>query len=134
MADLRSTHILDPKGVSNDHDVRKAIGLDIEALHCGDDFTLRFKTGTLVLADVMHNCCETRTITCDDDLPSFVGARLLGIEVLEGDGKHDGYHDVHETMFVRIHTNKGDIVVCTHNHHNGYYGGFDLQATWSDAI
>ena len=29
-------------------------------------------------------------------------------------------------------TSLGDFTVCTHNEHNGYYGGFRVAATWSD--
>ena len=38
------------------------------------------------------------------------------------------YGDDHEVAFLGIYTTKGVIVCQTHNEHNGYYGGFSLDA------
>ena len=84
--------------------------------------------GTIRIRDDGQNCCELRWITCDDDVGSFAGARLLSVEWRPGPKSIEGY-DVYETAFVRVVTSRGDIVLCTHNQHNGYYGGFTPVVT-----
>ena len=84
---------------------------------------------TLTLTDDGRSCCESRYMTCDDDLATFAGATLRDIELREGPEAEDEHDEVHETMFVHVITDKGTIVVTTHNEHNGYYGGFWLSLT-----
>lgn len=79
------------------------------------------------LADYGQDCCESRYMTCDDDLPSFVGAKLLGVEVADGPNQESKF-ETHEIQFLRVMTSKGTIVCETHNEHNGYYGGFSMCA------
>lgn len=84
---------------------------------------------TLVLSDEGQDCCEHRYMTCDDDLSGFYGATLLEVEVRDAPSIDDG--DVHEVQFLVVKTSKGDITAETHNEHNGYYGGFSVQARLS---
>jgi hypothetical protein len=81
--------------------------------------------GVIVLADRGQDCCETRYMTCDDDLQSFTGARLVGVEVADAPSIDAG-GEVHEVQFLRVSTDAGTIVCETHNEHNGYYGGFNV--------
>lgn len=69
-------------------------------------------------------CCENRFITCDDDIESLYGTTLISIE--KGISKEVEDEEVHEIAFVHIKTNLCTVTLCTHNIHNGYYGGFDL--------
>lgn len=87
---------------------------------------LKFPVGSLAISDAGQSCCEQRYITCDDDLTSIVGARLLKIEAKPGPDEDDEY-DVHEIMFVDVLTDVGFIQLRTHNVHNGFYGGFILK-------
>lgn len=96
-----------------------------------DLVAIRFDDGTgLNLWDAGQDCCEERYMTCDDDLSAFVGAKFLGAEERDGTGalKNADDSDVHETTFLVVKTSLGDFTVCTHNEHNGYYGGFNLTA------
>lgn len=90
---------------------------------------LRVRGGTLRIVDDGQSCCESRYITCDDDLASFAGAEVQSIEVAAGPDIDTGY-GVHEQQFLRVITDRGVITCCTHNEHNGYYGGFALSATF----
>ena len=88
--------------------------------------------GAVEIADKSHQCCEARWMTTDDDLQYFVGAKVLGLEVLNApDGPTDSAGSVHEVKFLNLTTSKGVITFQTHNEHNGYYGGFDVAV---DAI
>ena len=106
-----------------------ALGKTIAAVTLDSDKGLRiaFSDGTaILLSDDGQSCCESRYMTCDDDLASFVGAKLMGGEVAEGPTT-DNDGACHETAFLRVHTDRGDLVCCTHNEHNGYYGGFSVR-------
>lgn len=92
-----------------------------------DRLYFEFEDGeNMSLRDDGQSCCEHRYMTTDDDLPHYVGAELLGIEVADGPDAEDEYGECHEQQFLRINTSKGVLVVVTHNEHNGYYGGFSL--------
>ena len=92
---------------------------------------LTFTDGSsLRLYDDGRSCCESRYLTCDDDLSAFTGDTLMGAEVSEVTSV-EGKWDVHEQAFLRVKTNRGVIVATTHNEHNGYYGGFSMRAQFS---
>lgn len=107
--------------------LESAVGQRIEAL-CVETDELRFTMADdsrFALYDAGQACCESRYLTCDDDLAPFVGALLRGVEVREGPTEEaDG--GVHETAFLIVRTSLGEFTVATHNEHNGYYGGFAL--------
>ena len=85
-------------------------------------FVFTDKTEVYV-TDSGQDCCETRYMTTDDDLNSFIGTKLLGLEIKDApDVDVDGF--VHEVQFLEIQTSKGVFTMANHNEHNGYYGGF----------
>ena len=58
------------------------------------------------------NDCVTY-MTCDDDLPPFVGSVFLGYELLD-------------ESFLTLRTSLGNITCEAHNENNGYYEGFEM--------
>jgi hypothetical protein len=117
-------------------------GKVIEAVADDDQgMAIRFTDGTrLCIWDGGQSCCESRYMTCDDDLSGHEGGALLSVDLdaaappkadvkakseTAGDDWDDG--DCHETQFVKVQTTKGSFTLCTHNEHNGYYGGFSLE-------
>lgn len=111
----------------NDYMGKKVVSAKFES----NAIFLKFPDGkTLKIIDDGQNCCEKRYISTDDNIKSIVGANLVSIKAKSGppiSGIVDDYSDVHETRFVEIATDKGFVTFTTHNEHNGYYGGFDLQ-------
>ena len=88
--------------------------------------------GRLLLGDYGRDCCESRYMTTDDDLSSFVGARIVGVEEVPVPDSHCDDGDTHEQVFVKLETTQGTITLVTHNEHNGYYGGFQLGSRWTE--
>jgi hypothetical protein len=86
----------------------------------------------LVLWDDGQDCCERRYMVCDADLPYFPGAKLLDVCIRSAENikveEDEWYGGEHEVQFLIVKTDKGDIDFVNHNEHNGYYGGFNLQA------
>lgn len=101
----------------------------IETVHLTDDqLALVFSGGSYVrIMDSAQNCCERRYITTDDDINSLIGGRLMCIKYREAASIIDENADVHEAAFVDVCTSNGTITLCTHNEHNGYYGGFGIE-------
>lgn len=85
-----------------------------------------------------QSCCETYGyFTSEDDIQSFVGAKILDITTtdlalktteiyketigLSDDGKT---HDVYDggVLFINVLTDRGTFQLVTYNIHNGYYG------------
>jgi hypothetical protein len=95
-----------------------------------NEILVEFNDGSLRITDDGQNCCEHRYITTDDELPHFSESLLLNVEIREVPSLEDEY-ETHEIAFLVLHTNKGDLTFETHNKHNGYYGGFILQAVWT---
>lgn len=106
-------------------------GRVIRAAQLTDDvLTLTFSDGsTARVSDQGQSCCEHRYITCDDDLNKIVGDTLRKIEARDGTDTEGEYGECHEKAFVEVATDKCFITLVTHNEHNGYYGGFDLEVT-----
>lgn len=95
-----------------------------------------FENGEVVsLKDTAEYCCESRWMSCDDELESFRGDRVLRWELThvreEGDAEEsasDRYGNTHEVAFLRVFMASGNVITCqTHNSHNGYYGGFHVE-------
>jgi hypothetical protein len=110
--------------------VGKSIGKKIAAVELDDDaLHLSFEDGTTMRVwDAGQSCCESRYMQSDADLPAFVGAEFLGLEVGEAAADTpDEYGGAHETQFLNIKTSKGVLDAVTHNAHNGYYGGFCVK-------
>lgn len=116
--------------------IETAVGMTIrkaEMVGDGDGaIVLTFDGGTLTIKDEGRSCCESRYLTCDDNLDNLIGDALVSVEEREGPTSDDDeWGEVHETAFVVITTDKGAATVATHNEHNGYYGGFWMVAEWS---
>jgi hypothetical protein len=100
----------------------------VDAAVDGDRMFLKFDDGVSIeLADQGQSCCESRYITCDDDAKNLIGGKLSKIEAVELTEKEGEYGDCHEMVFIEVATDKAHIKLCTHNEHNGYYGGFGLS-------
>ncbi|RYD64901.1 MAG: hypothetical protein EOP83_08645 [Verrucomicrobiaceae bacterium] len=99
----------------------------IRDLSVNDDcLTIHFYDGRgMVVQDVASNCCETRYMTCDDDLEHFRGSFLLSVEVRDGGSVEDD-NECHDVEFMIVTTNLGSFTIASHNLHNGYYSGFDV--------
>lgn len=93
-----------------------------------DELHLHFEDGTgLKLWDDGQSCCESRYMRTDDNLDEYIGATLVGGEVKDAPDITTEY-DTHEVQFLEIQTSKGPLTMASHNKHNGYYGGFSIQA------
>lgn len=82
----------------------------------------------LTLWDGGQSCCESRYITTDDDLTKITNTALRDIELADAPPITAEYEE-HEVQFLHIRTPKGTATFETHNEHNGYYGGFSIQAS-----
>lgn len=89
--------------------------------------------GKLFIWDGGYQCCEDRYMSTDDDLDTFIGAKLVGIEVVDGPDIPLN-RGVHEQTFVKLETTMGTITLVTHNEHTGNCncGGFDVESRWED--
>lgn len=97
-----------------------------------DEVILRFDVGTLRLRDCGQSCCETRYMSTDDDLQSLVGQRFVCWTVKDVPDLENDDYNVHEIAFLELQTDQGFVTIANHNEHNGYYGGFSIQAEWQD--
>jgi hypothetical protein len=79
----------------------------------------------LKIEDVGQSCCEHRYITTDDKLDVQEEEKLVNI-LLKEHISGDSDYGAHEIQFLEIQTDKDTYVFCTHNEHNGYYGGFNI--------
>lgn len=113
---------------------KKIIGLELRKStkdypHGGEeDLLFIFSDSTAMKVwDGGQSCCEHRYMHTDDKLADFVGATLMSIEVRDAPNVEDEYGD-HEVQFLVVTTSKGAFTIETHNEHNGYYGGFWIEA------
>jgi len=81
----------------------------------------------LKLWDGGQSCCEHRYMVSDDDLSEYDGAILLDLELKDAPEQEYEY-GTHEVQFLDVKTDKGVFQMANHNEHNGYYGGFWIQA------
>ena len=128
--------LIHPRGAQEYLPVSYAAMLDrpIEAVTQEDDeLSIRFVGGgSLRIWDGGQSCCESRYMTTDDELDTFVGAKVVSLDAVDGPTEEGEYGEPHEQMFVKLETTAGTITMVTHNEHNGYYGGFDVQVKWVD--
>jgi len=105
-----------------------AIGKTITALELTDnELRITLADGSrLALYDAGQSCCESRYMHSEDNLPYFVGATLMGVEVRPAPRIPHAYEE-HEVEFLDVMTSKGVFQMVNHNEHNGYYGGFAVQ-------
>ena len=122
-------------------DITPALGKTISDLRFSENdndsaLSITFADGSkLTLFDDGHSCCETRYMRTDDNLAEYIGGRLLGAEVkdvpeLIGFWKDEDEYGDHDIQFLEITTSKGSFVMSNHNEHNGYYGGFCIEAKY----
>ena len=120
-------------------DITPALGKTISDLRFSENdsaLSITFADGSkLTLFDDGQSCCETRYMRTDDNLAEYIGGRLLGAEVkdvpkLIGFWKDEGEYGCHDMQFLEITTSKGSFVMSNHNEHNGYYGGFCIEAKY----
>lgn len=105
--------------------VIKKVWLD----EANNDLKFEFEDETkLKLWDGGQSCCESRYMRTDDNLTEFTGAKLLNVELKDAPNAPDEYGD-HEIQFLDVTTDKGVFQMANHNEHNGYYGGFWIQAS-----
>ena len=107
--------------------------VDLRLVPDTDALYFTFDDGSqMKVYDDGQSCCETRYMSTDDPLADFIGATLLGAELLDGPTTITEYSEEHETQFLRIKTSVGDFTMVNHNEHNGYYGGFWVVAEPAD--
>jgi len=107
-----------------------AIGKEIASLTLGEDDALHFVFSDgfkLKVSDEGQSCCESRYMRTDDDLQSFIGATVLGMEIKEAPSIEGEYGDSHDIQFFEVQTDRGVFTMASHNEHNGYYGGFCIR-------
>ena len=75
-----------------------------------------------------QTCCEERFMVSDDDLNYYSEARLLDFKVKSVPETEDDWC-THEIQFLDVKTSKGVFQIANHNVHNGYYGGFAIEAS-----
>lgn len=116
-----------------------AMGKTISALALDPDegdggaLIMRFTDGTgIKVWDDGRSCYEERYMHTDDDLPAFVGATLVEMELREAPDLEDECGCPHEVQFVLVNTSLGTFTMETHNIHNGYYGGFVIRVEQLD--
>lgn len=88
----------------------------------------------LILWDGGQSCCEHRYMRTDDDLVYYIGAVFTGVAIKDGGSTDNEWGDPHEIQFLEITTDKGVFQMANHNEHNGYYGGFWIQAKLDQVI
>lgn len=116
-------------------DFSEVIGQTIRGVLLEGDFLrIIFDNQQLSVSDGGQSCCESRYLTCDgDDLSYWEGAEFRGLDERPGPDLETG-SEYHEQMFIVLQTNRGEQVFAAHNEHNGYYGGFSLNARLSKNV
>lgn len=102
-------------------DIKLDPDTDILWLDFGDVYKIK-------IWDDGQSCCEARYMRTDENLEDFKGAKYTGFEIRSAGDIEDPNNAVHEIEFFVIKTDRGDITFSNHNEHNGYYGGFCLEA------
>lgn len=115
----------------SEHDPKEFYGQKVMAAEIIDNrLRLGLSGGKFIeIWDDGQSCCESRYMTCDDDVKSLVGHDLVRIDAKDGPDTEGEYGNIHEQVFIEVGTDKGFITIANHNEHNGYYGGFGLTIT-----
>lgn len=111
--------------------VKQSLGKRIKGIKLDEDkneliFTFNDKT-KLIIWDNGQSCCEDRYMRTDDKLKEFINAKLIGLEIKDGPSQDDD-RGCHEIQLLDVKTSKGIFQMANHNKHDGYYGGFSLNA------
>jgi hypothetical protein len=111
--------------------VKASLDQEIRSVSINDNSLLiGLADHVLQLTDQAQSCCERRYMVCDDKLDNFIGGTLLDLSV--EDAPSTGNRDecaVHDVQFLHVKTSNGSFTVSNHNEHNGYYGGFSIEAS-----
>jgi hypothetical protein len=115
------------------------LGKKIEEVDLEEELGLVFtmEGGTrFCISDAGQTCCEARYMTTDDDLESFRGDLLLGVEIKPSTEEVDTGcpNDYHDIEFLEVQTDKCSFTVATHDEHNGFYGGFLVEVSPLDTV
>lgn len=81
----------------------------------------------LTIGDGTRSCCESRYMRSDDDCAMLVGKRLRGVVLKAAPDVVAEGGECHEVQFLEVQTDEGCFTACSHNEHNGYYGGIHVQ-------
>lgn len=110
--------------------VRACLGKKIRSVELKDEvLRLTMADGSvLCLTDNGQSCCESRYMTCDDDLTNYTNTVLKTIELSDAPDRSEGSEE-HNCQFLKIVTGKGTITAESHVEYNGYYGGFSIVAS-----
>lgn len=114
--------------------LKASIGKTITSIKLKDDeVIIGFKDApSLILWDSGQSCCEHRYMTADGKptFKSFKGATFDGIDIQAGEGKasESEYGEGADQQLLYILTSKGKVLFSAWNEHNGYYGGFSIDA------
>lgn len=112
--------------------IAESVGMTIATINVDEsEVAVCFDDGSkLTIWDDGQSCCESRWLTCDDDVAAFEGAQFVGAHtssVGEWDGDESEF-DCHDVEFLVVETSLGSFTVATHVDSNGYYGGFWIRA------
>ena len=132
MSNLGMGAMLHLLGGGSAHSSYEYKGLKITSAKIEDDrLCIEFEGGKKIqIWDDGQSCCESRYMTCDDDPSVLVGGEWVHAMTKEAPDIPDGeYEYVHEQVFVEVQSTAGFITLCSHNEHNGNYGGFFLTIT-----
>src|SRR5687767_5987939 len=101
--------------------IQQSLNKEIKSLVLRDNrLTFEFTDDTrLNVYDDGQSCCEHRYMKTDDNLPDFIGAKLLDFELKDGGRtEEEDYGYVHEIQFLDVKTDKGIFQMANHNDHN----------------
>lgn len=94
-----------------------------------DVLTICFDDNSIIhITDGGQDCCESRYMSTDDDLPYYIGSYFKSVSIRSAPDVDDN-GDCHEVQFLVVNTSNGEFVMANHNVHNGYYGGFAIIIT-----
>lgn len=111
--------------------IPECVGKLIRGISINDTMlTLRLNNDTeLILTDQGQDCCERRYMHTDDNLTNFFDSILLNIRIVDGPSIENEDYGYNDSQFLIVDTSKGSFTVVNYNKHNGFYYGFDIQAT-----
>lgn len=99
----------------------------IESITDNDEgYTIKTSAQVVTLyMEMGQDCCEVPGyFLSEDDTSSFIGANLLGIEIVDEALNKQTAPEIYEggVMFVNLNTSRGLLQFVAYNRHNGYYG------------
>lgn len=136
------------EGLATAKTIKRCVGKTITAMELiegeegmldgHDHLVISFDDNTkLVIWDDKQACRENRYMRTDDALADYIGSQLVDVELRDATGPiapgiptdpADLNHSVHDVQFLVVKTTKGEVVMSSHNDHNGYYEGFNIKA------